>query len=104
MSGCQSIKVSGCGIMWFRRRDTLSSSLLLSSLRLSDTQVDEPQVRAILGTASHFYEVVDRIVNVACFVNSLFLLVQVPAVFDDADVLRGHYLDSDDRLVRGHGA
>jgi len=34
------------------------SSLLLSSLELSDTQVYEPQIRALLGTASHFYEVV----------------------------------------------
>jgi len=34
------------------------SSLLLSSLELSDTQVYEPQTRALLGTASHFCEVV----------------------------------------------
>ena len=31
-----------------------SSSLLLSSLELSDTQVYEPQIRALLGTAAHF--------------------------------------------------
>ena len=31
-----------------------SSSLLLSSLELSDTKVYEPQIRALLGTASHF--------------------------------------------------
>jgi len=30
------------------------SSLLLSSLELSDTNVYEPQIRALLGTASHF--------------------------------------------------
>jgi len=30
-----------------------SSSLLLSSLELSDTKVYEPQIRALLGTASH---------------------------------------------------
>jgi len=30
-----------------------SSSLLLSSPVLSDTQVDEPQIRALRGTASH---------------------------------------------------
>jgi len=30
-----------------------SSSLLLSSLELSDTQVYEPEIRALLGTASH---------------------------------------------------
>ena len=35
-----------------------SSSLLLSSLELSDTQVYEPQLRARLGAASHFCEVV----------------------------------------------
>ena len=35
-----------------------SSSLLLSSLELSDTQVYEPQLRALLGTAAHFCEVV----------------------------------------------
>ena len=36
----------------------LLSSLLLSSLELSDTQVYGPQIRALLGTASHFCEVV----------------------------------------------
>jgi len=35
-----------------------SSSLLLSSLELSDTKVYEPHIRALLGTASHFCEVV----------------------------------------------
>jgi len=35
-----------------------SSSLLLSSLELSDTQVYAPYIRALLGTASHFCEVV----------------------------------------------
>ena len=34
------------------------SSVLLSSLELSDTKVYEPQTRALLGTASHFCEVV----------------------------------------------
>ena len=37
---------------------TYSSSLLFSSLELSDTQVSEPEIRALLGTASHFCEVV----------------------------------------------
>ena len=32
---------------------SFSSSLLLSSLELSDTQVYEPQMRALLGTDSH---------------------------------------------------
>ena len=36
----------------------LFSSLLHSSLELSDTQVYEPQIRALLGTASHFCQVV----------------------------------------------
>jgi len=35
-----------------------TSSLLLSSLELSDTKVYEPQIRALLGTASLFCEVV----------------------------------------------
>jgi len=34
-----------------------SPSLLLSSLELSDTQDYEPLIRALLGTASHFWEV-----------------------------------------------
>jgi len=34
-----------------------SSSLLHSSLELSDTKVDEPQIRALLGTTAHFCEV-----------------------------------------------
>ena len=34
-----------------------SSSLLLSSLELSDTKVYGPQIRALLGTASHFCEI-----------------------------------------------
>jgi hypothetical protein len=33
-----------------------SSSLLLSSLEVSDTQVYAPEIRALLGTASHFCE------------------------------------------------
>ena len=32
-----------------------SSSLLLSSLELSDAKVYEPQIRALLGTASQFW-------------------------------------------------
>ena len=35
-----------------------SSSPLLSNLELSVTKVYEPAIRALLGTASHFYEVV----------------------------------------------
>ena len=34
------------------------SSVFLSSLELRDTKVYEPQIRALLGTASHFCEVV----------------------------------------------
>ena len=34
-----------------------SSSLILSSLKLSDTKVYGPQLRALRGTASHFCEV-----------------------------------------------
>jgi hypothetical protein len=36
-----------------------SSPFSLSSLELSDTKVYEPEVRAILGTALHFCEVVE---------------------------------------------
>jgi len=36
-----------------------SSSLLLSSLELRDTKVYEPEIRARLGTAAHFCEVVE---------------------------------------------
>ena len=35
-----------------------SSLLLLSSLELSDTTIYEPQIRALLGTASHFCEAI----------------------------------------------
>jgi len=38
------------------RAASSSSALLLSSLELSDTQVYEPEIRALLGTASHFCE------------------------------------------------
>jgi len=40
------------------RTEPSSSALLLSSLELSDTKVYEPSIRALLGTASHFCEVV----------------------------------------------
>ena len=36
-------------------------SLLRSCLELSDTQVYEPQIRALLGADSHFCEVVVRV-------------------------------------------
>jgi len=39
-------------------RASSSSSLLLSSLELSDTKVYAPQIRALLGTDSHSCEVV----------------------------------------------
>ena len=38
--------------------ESSSSSLLLTSLELSDTTVYAPQIRARLGTAAHFCEVV----------------------------------------------
>ena len=44
-----------CRILCSRRT---SSSSLLSSLELSDTQVYEPYIRARLGTAAHFCEAV----------------------------------------------
>jgi len=39
-------------------RAFFSSSLLLSSLELSDTKVYEPYIRARLGTAAHLCEVI----------------------------------------------
>ena len=44
-------------LKWWASRQARSSSLL-SSLELSDTKVYEPQIRALLGTASHFCKVV----------------------------------------------
>ena len=46
-----------CGMRASSRRRTLAS-LLLSSLEMSDTTIYEPYLRALLGTASHFCEVV----------------------------------------------
>ena len=40
------------------RTSLLLSSSLLSRLELSGTQVYEPSIRALLGTSSHFCEVV----------------------------------------------
>ena len=37
-------------------RTSCSPSLLISSLGLSDTKFYEPQIKALLGTASHFWE------------------------------------------------
>jgi len=37
--------------------ESSSSSLLLSSLELSDTKVYEPYIRALFGNASHFWGV-----------------------------------------------
>ena len=53
-----------CGLRFFwstlhdSRTQALFLSLLLSSLELSDTKDYEPYIRALLGTASHFCEVV----------------------------------------------
>jgi len=45
-------------MIWFDiRMPSASSSSLRSSLELSDTRVSEPYIRALLGTASHFCEV-----------------------------------------------
>ena len=49
------------GEFWPERRQVsspFSSSLLLSSLKLSDTKVFEPDIRALLNTVSHFFETV----------------------------------------------
>ena len=50
---------SGCTAVQSLKTDQPSaSSLLLSSLESSDTKVYEPEIRARLGTAAHFCEVV----------------------------------------------
>ena len=68
-----------------------SSNLLLSSLELSDAQVYEPQIRARLGTASHFCEVVVlklRTVPIECRVERGGRRMKVrDAAADDAAVL-----------------
>ena len=43
-----------------RKAGCSASSCLLSSLELSDTKVYAPKIRALLGTAAHFCEVVSR--------------------------------------------
>ena len=53
--------VSGVGSPWEGADLVLLSSVLLSSLELSDTQVYEPSIRALLGIASHFCEVIDLV-------------------------------------------
>ena len=45
-------------ITWNNPAVLFSSSLSFSSLELSDTQVHAPEIQALLGTASHFCEVV----------------------------------------------
>ena len=57
--------VSGILVFFFfgkksQKASSSSSSLLLSSLELSDTNVYEPQIRARLGSASIFFEVVEN--------------------------------------------
>ena len=51
-------KFGGNEILVIHRVVSSSSSLLLLSLELSDTTIYEPQIRALLGTASHFCEAV----------------------------------------------
>ena len=46
----------------------LISSLLRSSLELSDTKVYEPSIRALPGTAAHFCKVVARVCSSLCSV------------------------------------
>jgi len=50
MADGRTVRVGDFGIS----KVFFSSSLLLSSLELSDTQVHEPYIRALFGTASHF--------------------------------------------------
>jgi len=48
---------AGLAVVLLETGKISSSSLLLSSLELSDTKVYEPCIRALLGTASHFCQV-----------------------------------------------
>jgi len=54
---CSSSVFEQGSITW-SRAFFFFSSLLLSSLELSDTKVYKPEIRARLGTAAHFCEVV----------------------------------------------
>ena len=59
MTGANLYNPSSCsGPARERTHQTSSSSSLFSSLELSDTKVYEPPIRALFGTASHFYEAV----------------------------------------------
>ena len=57
--GTLVVGADGChsAVRRWRAPLTFSSSLLLSSLELSNTTIYEPYIRALLGTASHFCQV-----------------------------------------------
>ena len=53
LGAASNYKIPGPELAWVVCR-TSSSSLLISSPELNDTNVSEPYIRALLGTASHF--------------------------------------------------
>ena len=66
-------------VVWLRASS--SSSLLLSSLELSDTKVSAIQIRALIGIASHFCEVIDegvwwRVAGVWCRVSDFGCMIE----------------------------
>jgi hypothetical protein len=67
--------------------EVFSSSLLLSSQELSDKKVYEPQIQALLGTASHFCEVV--VLRSRTHYNFEFLKLTCPGDYDKVDTVRG---------------
>ena len=71
-----------------------SSSLLLSSLELSDSKVYEPYIRARLGTATHFCEVVVRKLRTVPIGTALSLVPHsgnIDADYSQVDVLGVRY-------------
>lgn len=62
--------------------DSLSTSLLLSSLELSATNVCEPQIRARLETAAYFYDCVAAtllLVAASVVASDRYLIVAIPS-------------------------
>jgi len=68
-----------------------SSSLLLSGLELNDTKVNEPSIRARLGTASQFCEV--AVVNMRTVPNGTTLLTESGVKLYRTDVPRQQVME-----------
>jgi hypothetical protein len=70
-------RVSGPGYGPHLARIWSSSSLICSSLELSDAKVYVPQIRSLLGTASYFRDVVDLKLKVTSFTSEVGVLSTV---------------------------